>query len=130
MIADPDSSRSSVAWAFVKNGWSTLVGKKTRPEHLSRVGGADGPRSLVYDSQGLLRPPFQGMQAIARRCLQVTETGSQVDVFQTPDGPAQEVGRKPFRLARQGERLRVLVGKIMEGIGAGCGLRSRCSPDP
>jgi hypothetical protein len=72
---------------------------------------ADPP--LIVDGNGELAGPvsLQGMQAIARRRLQVIQTGGQVDVFQTPDRPTQKVRRKPFRSARHKERLRVLVGK-------------------
>jgi hypothetical protein len=74
---------------------------------------AETDSPLVVDGNGELAfsVSFQGMKAIAQRRLQVIQAGGQVDVFQTPDRPTQKVRRKPFRLARQEERLCVFIGK-------------------
>jgi hypothetical protein len=74
---------------------------------------AETDAPLIVDGNGVLAfsVSLQGMKAIARWRFQVIQTGGQIDVFQTPDRPAQKVRRKPFGLACQEERLRVFVGK-------------------
>jgi hypothetical protein len=66
---------------------------------------------LIVDGNGELAFPvsFQGVEAIARRRLQVVQAGGQVDVFQTSDCPSQNIRRKPFRFTRHEESLCVFV---------------------
>ena len=74
---------------------------------------AETDSPLIVDGNGKLAfsVSFQGVEVIARRCLQVIQAGGQVDVFQTSDRPTQKIRRKPFRFARHEESLRVFVGK-------------------
>jgi len=74
---------------------------------------AETDSPLIVDEYGELAVPvsFQGVEAIARRRLQVIQAGGQVDVFQTSDRSTQKIRRKPFRFASHEKRLRVFVGK-------------------
>jgi hypothetical protein len=68
---------------------------------------------LIVDGNSELACPisFQGMEATARRRLQVIQTGGQVDVFQPSDCSAQKIRSKPLRFACHEESVRMLVGK-------------------
>ncbi len=70
---------------------------------------------LVIDGDRVLSLSVarKGVQAIARRNLQVIERGGEIDVFQPTQGPLQYVRRQFFRLAAYVKLLRVSVRKSL-----------------
>ena len=77
----------------------------------------------VVDGDGMLSlpVPLKFVESVARRDLQVVEAGSQVDVLQLPRRPLGDLPRKPFRLARSVQLLRVPVRERLGPEKAGCG---------
>jgi hypothetical protein len=74
---------------------------------------ADSP--LIINRYGILTLPIplQSLEAIAGRNIQIIQAGGQINIFQTPHSPAEQIRRKPLRLPRPVEPLGVLIGKSL-----------------